>query len=90
MHPYGSIGISRENIHRIALYTEITPCKIPRSAAVQAVHQPMQENGTRDIVAYCEIDHAFLEFLGISYTVKTRDGSHDDNIPSRRQEGRYG
>ena len=70
---YNKIGISRENIHRIAFHPEVTTIQLYFVSGIQTIHQRPQKNISNQLLPSLYFNYIARKIIRISDTIQTRN-----------------
>ena len=82
------VGVSEEDVHRVALHAEVAALRCHVVAGVEAVHQAAQEDIHRDTLAGAQEDDVFVECRGVAHTVDAAHRRHHHHIFAPREQSR--
>ena len=79
-------GISKENVHRVALDAERAGARTEVVADIERADEFVQERALSEVLADAKFNDVFVEGGRVSHTVNTRNGRHDNHVLSSREQ----
>ena len=89
-YPHRLVGTAEEDVHDVAVHPEGSAVEIGFRAAVESIHELVQQAGQAAGLPFPHHDGLLVEIVGVAYAVEAAHAGHDDHVPTAGHQGAGG